>query len=100
MAGLPILIYFGICYIVPLVFPTPKIKQTRPRPVQYSYYQIIDETTGKTLTYVSSISVNVGDEYVTGENQRYVVVRVKGNKAFARYDGTVKYSSNKRIIDK
>jgi hypothetical protein len=77
-------LYLLISYI-PGLFPKPK--PVRPHPVQYPYYQIIDQATGKTLTYVSSIPVNVGDEYVTGSNRRYVVIIVKGNKAYAKYAG-------------
>jgi hypothetical protein len=65
-------------------------KQVRPHPVKYPYYQIIDHATGRTLTYVSAMSVVKGDEYVTGDNRRYVVVMVKGNKAYAKYAGKIK----------
>jgi hypothetical protein len=83
-----ILIYLGISFIAPLVFPTPKPKIARPHPSQY--YQIIDEATGKTLTYVSSSPVDVGDEYITGDNRRYVVVRMERTKAYAKFAGMVK----------
>jgi hypothetical protein len=55
----------------------------RPAPAEYSYYIIIEQQTGRTITYVS-VPVTVGDEYLTSENKMYVVTRVVGNKAYAR----------------
>jgi hypothetical protein len=89
LTGFIVLIYLGIRYLVPFVSPSPGPKSIRPYPVQYSYYQIIDEATGKTLTYISSTPVTVGDEYITGDNRRYVVVRLQGNKAYAKFAGMV-----------
>jgi hypothetical protein len=68
------------------IIPSP-----RPNPVrhleEFKYYEIIDEKNGRTLTYIS-VPVSVGDEYVT-ENRHYVVVRINGNKAYAKYTGRV-----------
>jgi hypothetical protein len=75
--------------IMPGILPGSK----RPNPVrpleQHRYVQIIDQANGKTLTYVS-VTVSVGDEYITGDNRRYVVVRLHGNKAYAKYTGEAK----------
>jgi hypothetical protein len=90
IAGISILIFLAIRYISPLVFPTPKPKIVRPQPIIYRYYQVIDITTGKTLTYISSAPVNLGDEYITENNKRYVVIRMKGNKAYAKSAGMAK----------
>ncbi len=79
-------LYFLLTYL-PVLFSPPQPQPVRPHPVQYPYYQIIDQATGKTLTYVSSAPVTIGDEYVTEENRRYIIIRVKGNKAYAKYAG-------------
>jgi hypothetical protein len=68
-----------------------------PRPMpgnrqqaKYSYYRIVDESTGKLLTYIASTPVTKGDEYITSKNQRYIVTHVKGNTAYAKYIGSAK----------
>lgn len=55
----------------------------RPDP-EYAYYIVIDEESNEILTYVSSVRVTVGDEYLTGDGRRYAVVRMEENRAFAR----------------
>lgn len=50
----------------------------------YEYYIIIDEADGKTLTFVSSVVVSVGDEYLNEDGQWYEVIRVEENRAYAR----------------
>ena len=71
--------------------PSPQ-SPVRPHPVKYAYYQIVDAATGKTLTFVS-VPVTKGDEYVTADNRRYVVVRIRENKAYARYTGMAPQNS-------
>lgn len=50
----------------------------------YEYYMIIDEADGKTLTFVSTVVVSVGDEYLNEDGQWYEVIRVEKNRAYAR----------------
>lgn len=54
-----ILIGLAIAYYVPSQEPERKPAELRDKP--YAYYQIIDETSGKTLTYVTTVTVSVGD---------------------------------------
>ena len=67
--------------------PSPQPFPIRPHE-KYKYYEIINQSNGETLTYVT-VPVGVGDEYITGDNCRYVVVRMSGNKAYAKYMGLV-----------
>lgn len=67
----------------------------RPAPIrtprqEYAYYRIVDEKTGKTLMTISSGPVIIGDELLTEGNKWYVVVKVEGNLAYARYVKTIK----------
>lgn len=64
----------------------------RPNPIprQYSYYRILDQATGETLMEISSEPVETGDELITGDNRRFVVVRVVGNQAYAKFVEKVK----------
>lgn len=55
----------------------------------YEYHRIIDEKTKKTLMTISSVPVFIGDELITDENKRYVVVKIEGNVAYARYVETI-----------
>ena len=57
--------------------------QHSPNP-EYAYYIVFDEESNEILTYVSSVRVTVGDEYLTGDGRRYAVVRMEENRAFAR----------------
>ena len=90
IAGIALLIFLGVRYMAPLIFPTPEPKVSRPQPVRYSYFVIVDQDTGKTIAYISSAPVTQGDEYITGDNQRYVVTRLRGNKAYAKRTGNTK----------
>ena len=38
---------------------------------------------------ISSVPVFIGDELITDENKRYVVVKIEGNVAYARYVETI-----------
>ncbi len=90
IAGIALLIFIGIRYLAPLIFQPPGPKVSRPQPVRYSYFVIVDQDTGKTIAYISSAPVTKGDEYITGDNQRYVVTRLHGNKAYAKRGGNAK----------
>lgn len=59
--------------------PTPAAPSPR-----YDYYIIMDERDQHILMYVP-VTVTVGDELITEENQRYVVVKVEENRAYARF---------------
>ena len=77
-----ILAYLLFRYAVPYFSPAP---QPKPGPLQekpYDYYILIDADTGKTLTYVSSVKVTTGDEYISGDNKRYIVTKVEENRAY------------------
>ena len=63
--------------------PAP-LPERKPE-MRYSYYRIVDQATGKTLMVISSSPVTVGDELLTGDNRRYVVVRMVGNLAYAKF---------------
>lgn len=87
-----VILLFALYFLsnrLPKLLQPSRPKQVRPHPIKYPYYQIIDQATGRTLTYVSAMSVVKGDEYVTGDNRRYIVVMVKGNKAYAKYAGKI-----------
>lgn len=48
----------------------------------YEYYILIDQETGEVLGHVSSLEVTTGDEYISENNKRYVVIRVEENRAY------------------
>ncbi len=82
-----------VIILLAIFFIAPVFKKTappRPGPKIYSYYKIIDIANGKTLMYVSSMPVTKGDELITSENRKYVVVKMKGNLAYAKYVKKVK----------
>jgi len=56
-----------------------------PLPLKQGY-TIVDEKTGESLAYVG-VRASVGDQLITWDNRLYVVVRVTGHTAFARYQG-------------
>ncbi|MGE5582888.1 MAG: stage II sporulation protein P [Bacillota bacterium] len=86
-----ILAFIGICYYISTLYlPSP---QPRAYKKIYNYYKIVDINTGNTLMHVSSVPVVKGDELVTQDNKRYVVVRVTGNKAYAKYIETLRIES-------
>ncbi|TCL37183.1 hypothetical protein EV210_10648 [Anaerospora hongkongensis] len=80
-----IFLILGLWYYVPQYLPLPQQKQLVPTKSPYEYYIILDQATGITLMYVSVVTVNPGDEMITGENKRYVITRVEENRAYARY---------------
>lgn len=71
-------------YYTPKYFPTPFKK---PIPAehknQFDYYEILDEASGESLMYISVVDVTKGDELLV-EDRWYVIVRVSGNRAYAR----------------
>ncbi len=66
------------------------VPRSNPIRQQYSYYRIMDQATGETLMVISSAPVTEGDELITGDNRRFVVVRVVGNQAYAKFVEKVK----------
>ena len=65
---------------------TPQAKpEQSPSKVGYDYYLIIEESTNKTMAYVSTVTVNIGDEYISEDNKRYIIVKIEENRAYARY---------------
>ncbi|SDF51824.1 hypothetical protein [Sporolituus thermophilus] len=86
-----VLAMVGVLYFTaPQLLPLPQPKPETPTKAPYEYYVIIDEATGATIMYVSVVTVNPGDELITEDNKRYVVVRVEENRAYARYVEDVK----------
>lgn len=88
--GLIIASWFLVHYFKTLNNRVPRPMPGNRQKANYSYYRIIDEKTGELLTYISSTPVNKGDEYVTGNNRRYIITRMKGNTAYAKYVGPPK----------
>jgi hypothetical protein len=88
--GLIIAAWFLVYYLKTLNNRTPLPMPGNRQKANYSYYRIIDENTGELLTYISSTPVNKGDEYITGKNRRYIITRLKGNTAYAKYIGPAK----------
>ena len=70
-------------YYTPKYFPSPYKKPVPAEEAKYDYYEILDEATGESLMYVSVVNVTTGDELLV-EDRWYVVVRVNGNRAYAR----------------
>jgi hypothetical protein len=75
---------FGFSHLLP-----SNILYIHEKPLQepvkrYQYYRIIAEDDQRTLMYVP-VAVTVGDELITEENQRYKVVRIEENRAYARF---------------
>ncbi|BBB90817.1 MAG TPA: hypothetical protein PKA28_19020 [Methylomusa anaerophila] len=50
---------------------------------------VIDQDSGEILTYVSSVKVTVGDEYISDDFKRYVVTKIEENRAYAQSFGPV-----------
>ncbi|WP_378957004.1 stage II sporulation protein P [Pelosinus sp. sgz500959] len=75
---------FSVLHILPLnLFSVQQKPAPEPQKL-YDYYTIVDEADGHSLMYVPLV-VNVGDEVLTEENQRYKIVKIEQNKAFARF---------------
>ncbi|HMM22483.1 MAG TPA: stage II sporulation protein P [Selenomonadales bacterium] len=66
------------------VFSSPPERKPIELEKPYAFYIIIDENSGKTLTYVTTVVVSVGDEYLNGNGQWYKIVRVEENRAYAQ----------------
>ena len=78
------ILLLGIINLLPL-----NILSIHPKPEQapqkvYDYYIIIDEKTNIDLMYVPLV-VSIGDEVITEENKRYKIVKIKENRAYARF---------------
>jgi hypothetical protein len=84
-----LLIYY---YITPALLYPPQQKPELPP--KEPYYIIIDTETGKTLTYVTSVRVSVGDEYISEDGHRYVISKVEKNRAYAQDFGPVNTERN------
>ena len=83
---IPVFYFYG-----PMLFKTPKQPvRPYPQPMKYSYYKIVDQANGKPLMYISSGPVGPGDKLITEDNRRFVVVKVVGNKAYAKCVGKEK----------
>lgn len=78
--GLLFLFYLGLTYLPVNLLPIQQ--KPVPQPV-YDYYEIVDENGGESLMTIP-LTVNIDDELITEDNRRYKVVRVIGNRAFAR----------------
>ena len=92
------ILLFGIIkYLVPAITPAP---QPKPEPIVeervYEYYILIDEATGEVLGHVSSVKVTTGDEYVSGQNKRYVVTKVEENRAYLQDFGRAGSGKDKK----
>lgn len=80
--------FLAYYYLIPALLYPPQSKP-EPPPQKYDYYIIIDGETGKTLTYVTSVRVSVGDEYISEDGHRYVVSKVEENRAYAQDFGPI-----------
>lgn len=78
--------------------PLPQQKPHAPAKSPYEYYIILDDATGATMMYVSVVTVNPGDEMITEENKRYVIMRVEENRAYARYVEDVNIRTKKAAV--
>ena len=81
--------------IFPLNLLSVQQKPNHPPQQLYDYYIIIDEATGVDLMAVPLL-VSIGDEVITESNQRYTIVRVEENRAFARFVENVSYPQQQR----
>ena len=79
-----ILLVSGLYLSRPNGTPQAKPEQSPPQE-RYDYYLIIEESTNKTMAYVSTVTVNIGDEYLSENNKRYIIVKIEENRAYARY---------------
>lgn len=84
--------FFIYYYIIPAFLYPPQQKPELPP--KEPYYIIIDNETGKTLTYVTSVRVSVGDEYISEDGHRYVISKVEQNRAYAQDFGPVNPQRN------
>lgn len=73
-----------IVYYLPLNTLSIQQKPNQAPQKLYDYYEIFDEASGESLMYVPLV-VNIGDELITETNKRYRIVKVAGNKAYARF---------------
>jgi len=64
--------------------PQAKPEQSPPKE-RYDYYLIIEESTNKTTAYVSTVTVNIDDEYISEDNKRYIIVKIEENRAYTLY---------------
>lgn len=78
------IILFSIIYLLPLNILSIQHKPEQAPQKVYDYYIIIDEKTNRDLMYVPLV-VSIGDEVITEENQRYKIVKVEENRAYARF---------------
>ena len=79
-----ILLVSGLYFSWPNGTPQAKPEQSPPQE-RYDYYLVIEESTNKTMAYVSTVTVNIGDEYISEDNKRYIIVKIEENRAYARY---------------
>lgn len=82
-----LLAYLLFRYAVPYFSPAPQPKPDSLQQTPYDYYILIDADTGETLTYVSTVKVTTGDEYISGDNKRYIVTKVEENRAYLQSFG-------------
>ena len=82
LAAGAIIIGLIVGYYVSSLSPERKPLEIQEKP--YEYYIIIDEADGKTLTYVSTVVVSVGDKYLNEDGQWYEIIRVEENRAYAQ----------------
>lgn len=78
------IILFSIINLLPLNILSIHHKPEQAPQKVYDYYIIIDEKTNRDLMYVPLV-VSIGDEVITEENQRYKIVKIEENRAYARF---------------
>lgn len=83
-----LLLFGAALYLLPLDLLSVQEKPIQRSPQIHEYYIIIDEATGNDLMYVPLV-VSVGDEVITENNQRYRIVSVTENRAYARFTENV-----------
>lgn len=79
-----LILFMTILFLMPLNLLSVQEKPTQRLPQIHEYYIIYDEATGSDLMYVP-LAVSVGDEIITENNQRYRVISVTENRAYARF---------------
>lgn len=76
-------LYALLVYLPFNILSVQQRPEQRPQPV-YDYYVVTEEKTGAVLMYVPLV-LSIGDDVIGQDNCRYRVVRITGNRAYARF---------------
>ena len=75
--------YFLLAFLPFHILSVQHKPEQRPQKV-YDYYIVLDEQTGHTLMYVPLV-VSIGDDVISPDRERFRIVRIRENKAYARF---------------